>query len=358
MRRWRRALCTGGVLAVALAGCADAGGVPVTGPSGLPPGTHLADWLISPPGTVVLGSPFPGPDGGFAALLLVIDRPVAAVREVLRQAADAGFTVSTYDGQEPTPACWTRSGAGRSDGEARPVGGALPADTRWLTCEVNAEGPATRRGYRRLSLNLVVGTDGRPYLSHLYLQEQRVPEDQVPGPVASIGPETRVRGPGGAVVPAPGARPVRPPVPPTPSHRTLPAIPASAPELDPPRYPAALPGAGQRLAKRFAPGREAYRVLDGSQLVGPEFPSACATGGFHAVLRLDSATIDGYDDMARAAAFRGMSRADAEPDRTFRYGDGTATYRAYHAPGAGDLVLVAVSRPRGPAFLLLSRCND
>lgn len=332
--------------------------MPVTGPSGLPPGTHLADWLISPPGAVVLGSPFPGPDGGFAALLLVIDRPLTAVREVLRQAADAGFTVPAYGGQEPTPACWARSGADWTDGEARPVGGALPEDTRWLTCEVNAEGPATPRGYRRLSLNLVVGTGGRPYLSHLYLQEHRVPREEVPGPFAIVGPRVEIRGPDGATVPAPSARPVRPPVAPAASQRPVPTIPASAPELDPPRYPAALPGPGQRLAKRFAPSREAYRVLDGSQLVGPEFPSACATGGFHAVLRLDSATIDGYDEMARAAAFRGISRADARPDQTFRYGDGTATYRAYHAPGGGDLVLVTVSRPRDPTFLLLSRCND
>jgi len=324
MRHWWRALCAGGVLAAAIAGCAETGGVPVAGPSGLPPGTHLADWLISPPGTVVLGTTFPGPDGGFAALLLVVDRPLAAVHDVLRQAADAGFTVPTYGGAEPSPVCGTRSGADwAGGGELRPIGGALPEDTRWLTCDFHAMGPGYSQGYRGLSLNLVVGTGGQPYLSHLYLEERRVPGAEVPKLFAAV-----------------------------------PTIPASADELDPPRYPAALPGPGQRLAKRFAPDEEAYRVLDGSHLVGPEFPSTCATGGFHAVLRLDSATIDEYDDMARTAAFRQMSRADADPDQTFRFGDSTATYRAYNAPGGGYLVLVAVSRPRGPTFLLLSRCND
>jgi hypothetical protein len=146
--------------------------------------------------------------------------------------------------------------------------------------------------------------------------------------------------------------------PPREVQRPLPTIPANAAELDPPDYPAYLPGPGQPLAEKFAPGREDYRVLDGSQLVGPEFPSTCATGGFHAVLRLDDATTDDYDEMARAAAFNGVSRADANPDKTFRYGDGTATYRVYSGAGAGVVTLVAVSRPRAPTFLMLSRCND
>jgi hypothetical protein len=359
---------------MALAGCAGMGGVPATEPTGPPPGTRLADWLVSPPGTVVLGSPFPRPDGTFAALLLVTGRPVAAVRDVLRQAADAGFTGPSY-GRESTPACVTRSGDDWAHNDARPLGSAVPDDARWLICGVNAEGPATPQGDRRFGLSLIVGTGGRPYLSHLYLEETRLQRygDGLP---SRISPHVEFRGPSGtAVSPAPSVRTVRPLTPQTsPSpldtgtpdprrplgerSRPLPTIPDNAAELDPPDYPATLPGPGQPLAEEFAPGREDYRVLDGSQLVGPEFPSTCATGGFHAVLRLDDATIDDYDEMARTGAFNGVSRADADPDQTFRYGDGTATYRVYSGAGAGAVTLVAVSRPRAPTFLMLSRCND
>lgn len=319
-----RLVAAGVLSAITVTGCTGRG-VPSGGPpAGAPPGTRLAGWLVSPPDTQLLGAAFPNPHGGFDALLLVRRRPLAVVADVLAQASREGYEIPRYDDSGPDPLCEARSGGDwDGGGEAHPIDRQVSGDTHWLSCSMLATALAGGEAHRSFNLELIVGSGDDPYLSHLWLSE-------------STSPWPR----GGAETVAP------------------PTIPPGAVEPEPPPYPDRLPGPGDRLGRRYAPDNERYRVLPGSALLAPEFPATGGTGGFHAVLRLDEATVDDYDEIARATAFHEMGRDQANPDVTLPIQGGIATYRAYSGGGAGDLILRTVRATGGDAYLMISRQGD
>ncbi|RIQ13283.1 hypothetical protein DY240_25970, partial [Jiangella rhizosphaerae] len=142
-------------------------------------GGPITATLTVPPGTVLLGGPFPyaatdgGPAAGTEALLLVDGDPVAAFADLVEQVRAAGLVPLTYHPDEDAePAACVVADVSYPDatGERWPLGSDdVPDgdDPLALECETHAFGPD---GYR-LDLRLVVSERAVPYLSFVRIAE-------------------------------------------------------------------------------------------------------------------------------------------------------------------------------------------
>lgn len=216
--------------ALLVVACGDGDGGSSATPSGEPPGSPVTADLTVPPGTVLLGAPFPHA-GGTEALLLVDGDPVAAFGDLVDQVRAAGLEPLTY----------------HPDDDAEPATCRLrDDDPSTLECETHAFGPD---GYR-LDLTLLVSEDDDPYLSFVRVTE-------VTGSPSSPLPDLEAEAP----------------------------TPDGASPVTPPPVPDELPGPGDPIGAPFAPSGEEHTLLDGYELLAPPVPATCATGGFVAVVR-------------------------------------------------------------------------
>lgn len=296
-------------------------------PTGEPPGTPITTQLSTPPGTLLLGTPFgyadaPGGEvAGVDALLLVTGDPVAAFAGLVEQLSAAGPEPLAYHPDEDAdPAFCEVADVTYPDavGDRWPVGSPdVPADGPLsLECAAHAFGPDGHR----LDLRLVVSEHADPYLSFVQVTEvYDTPSSPLPDLEA----------------PAP------------PPDAESPVTPPPLPEL---------PAAGDPIGEPFAPSGEEYRLLDGFALVAPPAMSTCATGGFVAVVRitdgadLDTA-VDAYVEHLAEAAF---AEAPAPASDVTTDVDGVPARRVVlSGAGAGTVTVTGAGE-----HLLLDRCND
>ncbi|SEF17812.1 hypothetical protein [Jiangella alba] len=194
--------------ALLVVACGDGDGGGSATPSGEPPGSPVTADLTVPPGTVLLGAPFPHA-GGTEALLLVDGDPVAAFGDLVDQLRAAGLQPLTY----------------HPDDDAEPATCRLrDDDPSTLECETHAFGPD---GYR-LDLNLLVSEDDDPYQSFVRVTE-------VTGSPSSPLPDLETEAP-------------------TPDGES---------PVTPPPVPDELPGPGDPIGAPFAPSGEEHTLLDG-----------------------------------------------------------------------------------------------
>lgn len=305
------------------------------------PGVPVADSLVTPPGTKLLGTPFASQGSGYEtnsvtvkidALLQVVGDPLVAFGDLLDQAEAASIPMSVYaHGDTEAATCRVTSAAAPDgSGDRVPVGSEdLPEGPLGIECEASGVSAVSDGVQRRLELRSFVSEATDPYVSFV---EVTLTEYEI-----TTEPETLYAD----TVPSPpleGESPVQPP--------------------DPPE-PALLAQPGEQLGAPYAPEREDYQVLEGSLLLAPPSPPTCPTGGFLAVVRAEDelgAAFDRYSRELSGEAFRGVDEPDA--DQSFEH-DGTRyRYRSYSAPGGGDIRVWAAPAPEGGTYLLVSRCND
>lgn len=292
--------------------------VPVS-PTDGSPGSTLVEGLRSPPGTLLLGAPFPRPHGA-AALMLVTGDPLVAFRDLVEQAQRGGFGLQPQSIIGP---CWISTAAHNwwhSDHQAalvRPV----PSSVTGLGCAVQGwTAPGSGRS-RSLGLRLLVGAAERPYLAHLSLS-YAVAENEV-----------------ARAMPSPTA-PVR-----------IPAL--ASPVMPGPLTRVAAAGVG--LGWRFGTEPQ-LRIAKGTSLLAPAFPepAGCGTSGFVAVLAVTGRVGPVVDDYAAQFARAGLDRQDR---RVLRTPSGDTTYLHATTAGGGDATLTAIIR-NGAAYALIERCQD
>ncbi|WP_116951199.1 hypothetical protein [Jiangella endophytica] len=298
-------------------------------PTGEPPGSPISADLSVPPGTVLLGGPFPyaaasdGPPAGTEALLLVDGDPVAAFADLVDQVRAAGLEPLTYhpdDDAEPAACQVADVTYPDATGERWPLGSDdVPDgdDPLALECETHAFGPD---GYR-LDLKLVVSERTDPYLSFVRVTEV---QDSPSSPL----PELEAQAP----TPA-GDSPVMPQ--PLPDDR---------------------PGPGDPIGAPFAPSGEDHRLLDGYELLAPPIMPTCATGGFVAVVRGSDVqrtgdAVSAWVEHLGTASFAEVPAVDSDVAATI---DGVDTRRVVLSGAGGGTVTVTGAGDH----VLLDRCND
>lgn len=332
-----RAAITVVAVVTVLAGCGGEGepdqeGATVTGE---PPGTSITADLVTPPGTVLAGGPFPyrsaSPSAGrdaaapnVQALLVVTGDPVEAFADLYDQADDAGIPLLAFhpdDDEEPAFCQVADVEYSEAVGDRYPLDADLPDGELAIECRGTgfADSPA---GTRRLDIELVVSERSEPFVSFIRLQDS---------------PASEAGGPSELYVPA------SPPEGPAP--------------VSPPEPPGTLPGPGEPPADHFAPDDEDYEVLDGSRLAAPPMMSTCTTGGFVAVLTSDHNLNDAVDAYAEQLSSVAFGDAEAGSDDTLERDGLTSRRVAFYAPGGGSASVTGVAGD-GVTRLLLERCND
>ncbi|TDD69140.1 hypothetical protein E1262_14060 [Jiangella aurantiaca] len=312
-----------------VAGCADDDGGGSAAPTGAPPGSPITADLTVPPGTVLLGAPFPyaatddGPAAGTEALLLVDGDPVAAFAGLVDQVRAAGLVPLIYHPDEDAePAACQVADVTYPDavGDRWPLGSDdLPDgdDPLALECETHAFGSD---GYR-LDLKLVVSERTDPYLSFVRITEV---QDSLSSPLPDLEAEA-----------------------PTPA--------GDAP-VTPPPVPDDLPGPGDPIGVPFAPSGEEHRLLDGYELLAPPVTSTCATGGFVAVVRGTEGqstgdAVDTWVEHLGGESFAQVPAPDGDVSATI---GGVPTRRVVlSGAGAGTVTVTGAGE-----HVLLDRCND
>jgi len=285
----------------------------------LPPGTPITDWLTVPQGTVLLGSAFPYPDGGARALLLVTGDPLEAVADLGEQIYNAGYRWSPLESPSDNDyVCEIRSGDWNNPDEIFPVSAELPDGPSWLYCEGYAALPVEENHQWQATFELLVGTESDPYLSHLYVNVERVFMD----------------GSGLGTVDTPLV------------------VPEGPSPVTPPSYPDSMPGPGDAIGAEFFHNGEEYPLLEGSRLTAPPLWVDC-TGGFYAVIELNEAEVEDY-----VTEYQQEFGGERDIDEEFTHGETRVVYQRYHIGGGGYLALHAVDPSEQPAYLLVYRCDD
>jgi hypothetical protein len=285
--------------------------------SGSTPGSLLFAGLRTPPGTLLLGGVFPRPNGS-VALMLVTGDPLVAFADLAAQADRAGLSLEPTSSGTP---CWVSTTVDNWwNGEVVPIGEPTSGRPAGLGCGAAAWSAQPDGTRRWLSLRMLVGTSGTPYLAHLVA-------------------ETAV---GDATAPTATAAP----------PLTLPAV--ASPVMPPPMI--AVPAVGApllRLTPHDPPGP--FVVAAGSELVAPAFPSDCGGGGFVAVLRSRGdagSVIDEYAAELTAAGLTDQHRRSLDTPM------GPATYVDGWTAGGGDGSVTALPMVDGVTHLMVARCGD
>ncbi|WP_053203336.1 hypothetical protein [Jiangella muralis] len=306
--------------ALLVVACGDGDGGSAATPAGEPPGSPITADLTVPPGTVLLGAPFPHA-GGTEALLLVDGDPVAAFGDLVDQVRAAGLEPLTYhpdDDAEPAACQVADVTYPDATGERWPLGSDdLPDGPLALECETHAFGPDGTR----LDLNLLVSERPDPYLSFVRVTEAHdSPSSPLPGMEAAA---------------------------PTPSGES---------PVTPPPVPDDLPGPGDPIGAPFTPSGEEHRLLDGYELLAPAVRPTCTTGGFVAVVRGTGgqSTADAVGAWAEHLGDESFAQVPAPgSDDTATIGGVETRQVVLSGAGAGTVTVTGAGE-----YVLLDRCND